>query len=226
MIDEQRFDSLRGKGAFAKVCRLLQNPMFTYAEIGREFKLTRQRISQLAQLAGINGRRRERERIKRRPPCVVNKRVEYSFTVRLMLGELERRGISVAPYYTVDRRRRVAHKDLRMMLVNGAVCKVGYRNTKKGARFTPFRVPPQTRQAKAVVWGVRHGSQLRLYVIPLSELKNVAYLNIPVTGAYIRTSRQPIRDWTIFENAWHLLGEGLAKHSNTTNKSKRVSERH
>jgi hypothetical protein len=226
MIDEQSFDTLHGKGAFAKVCRLLQGPMLTYAEIGRELKLTRQRISQLAQLVGINGRRRERERIKHRPPCVVNKRAEYSFTVRLMLGELERRGISVAPYYTVDRRRRVAHKDLRMMLVNGAVCKVGYRNTKKGARFTPFHVTPRTRQAKAVVWGVRHGSQFRLYVIPLSELKNVTCSNIPVTGAYIRTSRQPIRDWTIFENAWHLLREGVPKHSNPTTKSKRFSGRH
>jgi len=220
MNDEHSFDSSHGKGAFARLRRMLQESTLTYAQIGYEFGITRQRVSQLAQHFGINGWRRAGERINRRPPSVANKREEYPFAVRQVLGELERRGIPVAPHYTLDRRRRVAHKQLRTVLVNGVPCKVGYRNTRKQARFAPFWVAPQTRKAKAVVWGVRHGPTFRLYVIPLLELKNVTRINIPVTGAYIGTSRKPKRDWTRFENAWHLLREGSLKHSNPTTKAR------
>jgi hypothetical protein len=223
MTYEESFDSLYGKESFARLRRLLQDPILSYEQIGGEFGVTRQRVSQLAQLMGINGRRRERERINRRLPCVANKRAKYPFAVRQVLGELQRRGISAAPHYTLSKRhRRVAYKQLRSVLVNGVLCKVGYRNTKKGARFTPFRVTVETRKAKAVVWGVRHGSTLRLYVIPLTELENIKRINIPVTGAYIRTSRKPIRDWTLFENAWHLLRHDSLKHSNATTNSKRT----
>lgn len=221
MSDEHSFDSTHGKGAFARLRRMLQEATLSYAQIGYEFGVTRQRVSQLAQLFGINGRRRQRECINRRPPCVANKRDEYPFAVREVLGELVRRGIPFAPRYTLlKRQRRVAYKQLTTVLVNGVPCKVGYRNTRKGARFTPFQVTPQTRKAKAVVWGVQHGPKFRLYVIPLSELKNVTRLNIPVTGVYIGTSRKPNRDWTCFENAWHLLGKGSLKHSNPTTKAR------
>lgn len=220
MNDEHSFDSSHGKGAFARLRRMLQESTLSYAQIGYDFGITRQRVSQLAQHFEIDGWRRARERIKRRPPWVANKRDEYRFAVRLVLGELEQRGIPVAPYYTVDRRRRVAHKHLRTVLVLGVPCKIGYRNTKKGDRFTPFGVAPQTRKVKAVVWGVRRGPTFRLYVIPLSELKNVTRINIPVSGAYIGTSRKRNRDWTRFENAWHLLGKVSLKHSNPTIKAR------
>lgn len=222
MTDEHRFDRSHGKGAFGQLRRMLQESTLSYAQIGYEFGITRQRVSQLAQPFGVNGRRRQRERINSHLPWIANKRDEYPSAVRQVLGELERRGIPVAPHYTLGRRRRVAYKNLTKVLVNGVPCKVGYRNTRKGARFTPFRVTLETRKAKAVVWGVRHGPKFRLYVIPLSELKNVTRLNIPVTGAYIRTSRKPNRDWTRFENAWHLLREGSLKHSNPTTKEKSV----
>lgn len=221
MSDEHSFDSSHGKGAFARLGRMLQEATLSYAQIGYEFGVTRQRVSQLAQLFGVNGRRRERERINHRPPCVANKRDEYPFAVRQVLGELERRGIPVAPLYTLlKRHRHVAYKQLTTVLVNGVPCKVGYRNTRKGARFTPFRITVETRKAKAVVWGVRRGPAFRLYVIPLSELKNVTRINIPVTGTYIGTSRKPNRDWTRFENVWYLLREGSLKHSSPTAKAR------
>ena len=58
MNDEHSFDSSHGKGAFARLRRMLQESTLTYAQIGYEFGITRQRVSQLAQILGINGRRR------------------------------------------------------------------------------------------------------------------------------------------------------------------------
>lgn len=221
MTDEHIFDSLHGKGTYSRLRRLFQEETLSYAQIGYEFGLTRQRISQLAQNLGINGRRRQRECSNRRPLCVVNKRDEYSSAVRQVLGELERRGILVAPHYTLLKRySRVAYKQLTTVLVNGVPCKINYRNTRKGARFITFRVTVETRKAKAVVWGVERGSAFRLYVIPLTELKNVTRLNIPVTGEYKWTWRKPIRDWTRFEDAWHLLREGSLKRASPSTKAR------
>lgn len=218
MISEHRFDRRFGKGAFARLRLMLRDETRTYAQIGSLFGITKQRISQLAQFLRINGSRRQRKRNSRRPPCLTNTRAEYPPKVRLVLGELERRGIPVATYYNVYQHSHIAQKQLTTVLVKGVPCKIGYRNVDKVDRFTKFWVSPPVRKAKAVVWGIQRGSTFRLYVIPLSELKNVTYVYIPVTGRYIGTSRKPIRDWTRFENAWHLLREGSPTHSNRTPK--------
>lgn len=149
MTDEHTFDSTYGNGAFARLHRMLQESTLSYAQIGQEFGLTRQRVSQLAQLFGINGRRRDRTRVKRRLPYISHERDKYSFKIRLVLAELKRRGITVAPYYTVDLERRVAWKHLTTVLVNGVPCKIGYRDIRRVVDFTTFHIRPPVRKAKA-----------------------------------------------------------------------------
>jgi hypothetical protein len=57
VVNKRLFDRRYGKGAFARLRSMLDNPEFAYQEIANKFGLTRQHIAQLAHQLGINGRR-------------------------------------------------------------------------------------------------------------------------------------------------------------------------
>ena len=101
--------------------------------------------------------------------------------------------------------------ELEKVLVKGVPCKIGRRNKRKGTRFAAFQGTRETWKAEAMICGIRHGGKFRLYVIPVSDLKNLKCFNIPITGAYVGTSRKPIWNSTRFENAWYLLRDGGAE---------------
>ncbi len=56
MISPARFDRTHGKGAFLRLCAMLDDATFTYQHIANKFGLTRQYIALLANELGINGR--------------------------------------------------------------------------------------------------------------------------------------------------------------------------
>jgi hypothetical protein len=48
---------------------------------------------------------------------------------------------------------------------------------------------------------------MKLYVIPLTHLRNVGSIYLPIEGKYaIGSSKKPRKYWTRYEEAWHLLG--------------------
>jgi len=53
MISPARFDGIHGKGAFVRLCTMLDDPEFAYQEIANKFRLTRQYIALLANEIGI-----------------------------------------------------------------------------------------------------------------------------------------------------------------------------
>jgi hypothetical protein len=56
------------------------------------------------------------------------------------------------------------------------------------------------------LFAVRRGRTMKLYVIPLTHLRNIASVYIPANGKYaISSSHKPRKDWTQYEEAWHLL---------------------
>ena len=91
-------------------------------------------------------------------------------------------------------RQRHAYENITKVLVNGVPCKNGCRNTRKDDGFAKVDLSTETRIAKAVVLGLRHGTKFRLYVIPVTKLKNLRQINIPATSAYIRSAQYPERD--------------------------------
>ena len=56
MVNKRLFDRRYGKGAFARLCSMLNDPRFAYQVIANKFGLTRQYIAQLANELDINGR--------------------------------------------------------------------------------------------------------------------------------------------------------------------------
>jgi len=60
MAIEHWFDNIHGKGAFTRLHSMLADSTLAYQHIGNEFRLSRQRVAQLAALIGINGRQRQR----------------------------------------------------------------------------------------------------------------------------------------------------------------------
>jgi hypothetical protein len=95
--------------------------------------------------------------------------------------------------------------------VNGLLCIIQVRPALKfrpnGREYARFDVGREIRRAKAAVFAIRRGSTMKLHVVPLTQLRNVSYVYIPVEGKYaIGSSKKPRKDWTRYENAWHLLG--------------------
>jgi hypothetical protein len=53
-------------------------------------------------------------------------------------------------------------------------------------------LPVGQRTAKAAIWATKSGRRIRLYVIPLTQLKNVSSVYIPANGKYaIGNSKKP-----------------------------------
>jgi hypothetical protein len=47
---------------------------------------------------------------------------------------------------------------------------------------------------------------IKVYVVPLTHLRNISSVYIPIEGKYaVDNSHKPRKDWTRYEEAWHLL---------------------
>jgi hypothetical protein len=212
MISPARFDRTHGKGAFARLSSMLDDPQFAYQEIANKLGLSKQYIAQLANELGINGRHRERVRLSRREPRIIKKFRQYPSEIRAVMNKLRRAGLRVAPYNSpqpsTPNRVRTS---LKMILVNGALCMIQVRPAFKfrpnGCEYARLDVGRDIKQAQVALFAIRRGRTMKLYVIPLTHLRNISSVYIPANGKYATgSSKKPRKDWTLYEEAWHLLG--------------------
>jgi hypothetical protein len=212
MAIEHFFDNIHGKGAFKRLRSMLTDSTLAYQEIGHRFRLSRQRIAQLAVLIGINGRQRQRQRTLTRESRVIKQFDEYPSGIRAIIGKMKRAGLQVSPYNSSQRSQpNIARTSVRILLVNGVLCRIelrrGHKNRPNGPEYVRFDVTNETRKAKTALLATRSGGRLKLYVVPLAQLRNVSSVYIPADGKYaVGNSKKPRKDWTRFEDAWHLLG--------------------
>jgi hypothetical protein len=212
MVIEQRFDRFHGKGAFARLCSMLNDPRFAYGQIGSRFGVTRQYIAQLANELGINGRRRQRSRTLRREPRVI--KVDYPPGIRAVIDKIRRTGFQVTPYILPIQPSTPYRtwRSLKMVIVNGVLCSIQMRKGRRlrpnGREYARFDVTNATKRAKVALWAIKKGGRtMKLYVVPLTHLRNVTSVYIPVEGKYaVGSSHKPRKDWTRYERACHLLG--------------------
>ena len=97
-----------------------------------------------------------------------------------------------------------------MVVLNGVLCSIQPRkgDTKgpNGREYARFDVNREVKRAKVALWAMRSGRTIKVYVVPLTHLRNVASVYIPVKGKYaVGNSNKPRKDWTRYEAAWHLL---------------------
>jgi hypothetical protein len=220
MISPARFDRVHGKGAFARLRSMLADPTITYERIANKIGLTRQRIGQLANELGINGRQRERVRLSRREPRIIKKFKEYPSEIRAVMNKLRRAGLRVAPYNSPQPSMpNSLRTSLRMILVNGLLCMIQVRPALKfrpnGREYARLDVGRELRRAQVALFAIRTRSTMKLYVIPTSHLRKVSAVYIPADGKYaVGSSKKPRKDWTRYEDAWHLLS-GLKVRTNS-----------
>jgi hypothetical protein len=98
MPSQRLFDRRYGKGAFDRLRSMLADPASAYQDIADKLDLTRQRISQIANELGINGKHRQRERWSRRGPHIVKRFKEYPSDIQAVINKLRRTGFGVTPY--------------------------------------------------------------------------------------------------------------------------------
>ena len=103
-------------------------------------------------------------------------------------------------------KRRPGHS-LKMLLVNGVLCRIelrrSHRNWPNGSEYVRFDI---TRgQGRALGNDERQSSKaVRDTTNPVD--KCFVRLYIPADGKYASAnSKKPRKDWTRFEDAWHLL---------------------
>jgi len=97
-----------------------------------------------------------------------------------------------------------------MVLVNGSLCSIqvrkGHKLRPRGREYVRFDVSGETKRAKFALWVIKNSGEMKLYVIPLSHLRNVSYIYLPTEGKYaVDSSKKPRKNWTRYEEAWHLL---------------------
>jgi len=96
-----------------------------------------------------------------------------------------------------------------MVVLNGVLCSIQLRKGDKGPNgreYARFDVNREVKRAKVALWAMRSGRTIKVYVVPLTHLRNVASVYIPVKGKYaVGNSNKPRKDWTRYEAAWHLL---------------------
>jgi hypothetical protein len=211
MFSPARFDRCHGKGAFLRLCAMLADPAFAYQQIGDKFGLTRQRIAHVATELGVDGRQRRHERAFRVRPHVIRQFKKYPPAIQAVMDKLRRAGFQVAPYNSpqpsTPNRVRTS---LKMILVNGALCTIQVRPAFKfrpsEREYARLDVGRDIRRAKAALFAVRRSRTMKLYVIPLTHLRNISSVYIPANGKYATgSSKKPRKDWTHYEEAWHLL---------------------
>ena len=208
---QQRFDHFHGKGAFVRLRSMLNDPRFAYQHIANKFGVTRQYIAQLANELSINGRRRQRSRTLRREPRII--KLEYPPSIRAVINKIRRSGNQVTPYiFPVQPSAPYrTWRSLKIVVVNGVLCTIqmlmGYKLRPNGREYVRFDVNGEVKRAKVALWAMRSGRVMRAYVIPLTHLRTVASVYLPVDGKYaVGNSHKPRKDWTRYEDAWHLLG--------------------
>jgi hypothetical protein len=216
MTSPARFDRRYGKGAFARLRSMLEDPGFAYQHIGNKFGLTRQYIAQLANELGINGRQRQRERTLRRGPHIVIKRVEYPAHIRAVINKIRRSGMRVTPYVfpVQPSAPHLARRSQTMVLVNGRLCAIQFRKGRKlrpnGREYVWFDTTVRVKRAEFALWAMRSNRAIKVYVIPLTHLRNISSVYIPANGKYATdSSKKPRKDWTRYEGAWHLLDSAM-----------------
>jgi hypothetical protein len=73
-----------------------------------------------------------------------------------------------------------------------------------------FDVGREMRRAQVALFAIRRASTMKLYVIPLTHLQNISSVYIPANGKYATgSSKKPRKDWTRYEEAWHLLDSSI-----------------
>ena len=97
-----------------------------------------------------------------------------------------------------------------MILVNGMLCTIqvrpAFRFRPNQREYARLDVGRDIRKAKAALFAIRRGRTMKLYVIPLTHLRNISAVYIPANGKYaVGSSKKPRKDWTRYEGAWHLL---------------------
>jgi hypothetical protein len=97
-----------------------------------------------------------------------------------------------------------------MVVVNGVLCTIQMRKggttAPNGREYARFDVNDTTKRAKVALWAMRSGRAIKVYVIPLTHLRKISSVYIPVAGKYaVGNSHKPRKDWTRYEEAWHLL---------------------
>jgi len=101
-----------------------------------------------------------------------------------------------------------------MVFVNRRLCTIQFRNGRKlrpkGCEYARFDTTVRTKRAKFALWAMRSDRAMKVYVIPLTHLRNVSSVYIPGEGKYAVGNSKPRKDWTRYEGAWHLLG-GVGK---------------
>jgi hypothetical protein len=219
VVNKRLFDRRYGKRAFARLRSMLEDPGFAYQHIGNKFGLTRQYIAQLANELGINGRQRQRERTLRCGPHIVIKRVEYPAHIRAVINKIRRSGMRVTPYVfpVQPSAPHLARRSQTMVLVNGRLCTIQFRKGRKlrpnGREYVWFDTTVRVKRAEFAMWAMRSGRAIKEYVVPLTHLRKVPSVYLPIEGRYaVGSSKKPKKDWTRYEGAWHSLtafGRGL-----------------
>jgi hypothetical protein len=212
VVNKRLFDRRYGKGAFARLRSMLEDPGFAYQHIGNKFGLTRQYIAQLANELGINGRQRQRERTLRCGPHIVIKRVEYPAHIRAVINKIRRSGMRVTPYVfpVQPSAPHLARRSQTMVLVNGRLCTIQFRKGRKlrpnGREYVWFDTTVRVKRAEFALWAMRSNRAIKVYIIPLTHLRNISSVYIPANGKYATDSgKKPRKDWMRYEDAWHLL---------------------
>jgi hypothetical protein len=211
MTTPARFDHRHGKGAFLRLCSMIAGPAFAYQHIGDKFDLTRQRIACIAAELGVDGKHRRHERAFRVRPHVIRQFKKYPPIIQAVMDKLRRAGLQVAPYNSPQPSHpNTVRTSRKMILVNGIHCTIQVRPSFKfspnGREYSRLDVGRDLMRAKAVLFAVRKGRTMKLYVIPTSHLRNISSVYIPSDGKYaVGSSKKPRKDWTRYETAWHLL---------------------
>jgi hypothetical protein len=128
-----------------------------------------------------------------------------------VIRKVKRRGVPVRPYLdlvTQPPQNNRLRKSQTKVLANGRLCAIQVRPRRKYrpdvryyARFDIGR----DSGAEALLLAIT-GDPMKLYVVPRSHLRNVSAIYIPGDGKYHpETGKRPAREWTRYENAWHLL---------------------
>ena len=107
----------------------------------------------------------------------------------------------------------VLRTSLKIILVNGVPCTIQVRSALKfspyGCEYARLNVGRDIRKGKVALFALRRGRMMKLYVIPISHLRNISSVYIPADGKYaIGGGKKPTKDWNLYENAWHWLGSG------------------
>ena len=212
MRNKRLFDRRHGNGAFVRLRSMLNNPRFTYHQIGTKFGFPRQRIAQLAAELAINGRQRWHERLSRRGPRIVKDFKEYPSDTQAVINKLRRAGLRVTPYNSPQRTvPNLARTSLRMVLVNGVLCTIQIRRARRyepnGREYVCFNVTEAIKRGKIALWALRNGRTTKLYIIPVTDLGKVSEVFMPRKRKYVvSTTKKPLKDLSRYEEAWHLLG--------------------